>query len=181
MNRPLPIVLSQNKARLQQGNYGILYPIFISILYIIVSLSHTLSLINPRAYNHTQVPLLTASVSASLPTQSPFQGIRLAAHPTPTGILIRFSDETQLIWDKSPHTAGMIGAQLAALLKQRLQYLYLKTALAQDVHMEDPVVKIAADNALHYGDLLPILYALAEAGLSQYAFEVQLPEKADSR
>jgi biopolymer transport protein ExbD len=173
--------MSLRKTRLQLVNYWVLYPIFISSLFLCVCLSQVLSTLNPRVDSHTQIPYLPASMVSSEPIEPPFQGIWLAVHPTSTGVLIQLPDEPRLFWDKTPDTAKVVGTQLAAILTRKVQHLYLKTALSQRVEMTEPLVKIAADNALLYKDLLPVLYAMAEVGLSQYAFEVQLPIKTSSR
>src|SRR3989338_10945147 len=122
------------KTRLQSVQHWMLYPIFLSSLYLCVSLSHALSIPNPRVDSHTYVPHLPDTVI--LETQPPemaFQGIWLAIHPVSQGILIQVPGEIPLVWDKNPSTSAEISLQLTGMLKRSLQQLYLKTALSQRV------------------------------------------------
>lgn len=170
----LLLSISTKKDRLQSITHWGVYPIFLSSLYLCVSLSHTLSTLNPRIDSHTQVPQLSAKqLPISTDVTNTFHGIWLSVHSIPRGILIQLPGEPDLVWNRSPQTVADVSASLTKYLKKHVQHLYLKTALSQRIIPEDAMVKIAADHALQYGDLAPVLDAMATAGLSQYAFEVQ--------
>ena len=107
------------KTRLQSVQHWMLYPIFLSSLYLCVSLSHALSIPNPRVDSHTYVPHLPDTVI--LETQPPemaFQGIWLAIHPVSQGILIQVPGEIPLVWDKNPSTSAEISLQLTGMQAQ---------------------------------------------------------------
>lgn len=170
----LLLSISAKKDRLQSICYWGFYPIFLSSLYLCISLSHTLSTLNPHMDHRTHVPELSAKqLPISTGATNTFHGIWLSVHSIPNGILIQLPGEPDLIWNRSPQTIADVSTNLTKYLKKRVQDLYLKTTLSQRVTLEDAMVKIAADRTLQYGDVAPVLDALATAGLSQYAFEVQ--------
>ena len=170
----LHLSIFTKKDRMQSICYWGFYPIFLSSLYLCISLSHTLSTLNPHMDYHTHVPQLSAKkLPTSTVTTNTFHGIWLSVRSISKGILIQLPGEPDLVWNRSPYTMADVSASLTKYLKKHVQHLYLKTALSQRVTLEDATVKIAADQALQYGDLAPVFDAIAIAGLSQYAFEVQ--------
>lgn len=152
--------------RLHEPLWWFPFPLIISFALVLLLTAHVFGGTNPRMGN----PATVVSFPADLRRDS---AIWLSVTPIDGEIVVTTGDRKvfrypQDIADLEPLK------KLRAYLKEAVRREVEGAALGSEAYQHQTSVVIAADQRLKYLHVRPILYALAEAGISQYAFETQL-------
>lgn len=132
--------------------------------------------------------ILTGHLLPSLNVRlgSPAHLIELAGPPSPEGaiwfslsvrdqfVIVTTDDRTIIKWPVNATTTEAL-AGLKHYLLEKQKRVFVATALAKRVSLSESLVIISADSSLKYRHVRPVIYLLAQLGLSNYAFETTQP------
>lgn len=142
-------------------------PFFIAFGLVLVLTGHILFGTNPRAGNPANI--------ISFPSEPrKDSAIWLSVTPIDDQIVVTTSDRKVFKWKQQVRTSAEL-QPFVQYLKQRVAGEIEAAALAKQGLRKQVTTVIAADQRLKYLHVRPIVYALAEAGISLYAFETQNP------
>jgi biopolymer transport protein ExbD len=142
-------------------------PAFIAFGLVIVLTGHILFGTNPRAGNPANIISFPSEPRADA-------AIWLSVTPIDDQIVVTTSDRKVFKWRQQVRTPVELSA-FTNYLKRRVADEVEAAAMAKRALKKQATAVIAADQRLKYLHIRPIIYALAEAGISQYAFETQNP------
>lgn len=158
--------------RLDENPQWFPIPAFIAFGLVIVLTGHILFGTNPRAGNPANI--------ISFPSEArPDAAIWMSVTPIGDDIVVTTSDRKVFKWRQQVRNAEELG-QFVGYLKARVAEEIQAAAMAKRALKTQTNAVIAADQRLKYVHIRPIIYALAQAGISQYAFETQNPVVATS-
>lgn len=155
------------RERLGENLHWFPFPMLISFGLVLVLTGHILFGTNPRAGNPADI--------ISFPSEARKDAaIWISVTPIDDQIVVTTSDRKVFRWPQQVRSVDQ--------LKPFLDYLKLRVAdeveaagLAGRALKTQASAVIAADQRLKYLHVRPIVYAFAQAGISQYAFETQNP------
>lgn len=139
---------------------------------IIVILSAFIPLeINPRLFSQAK-PLQISGPEA------PPTSLWFAVAPTKEGISISTTDGKSFEL-KNDEREKERGEAFREYLSERKKELIKEKTLANRVDDQSTLVVLSADERLTYFHLRPVIYALASAGVTRYAFEGRIGKESD--
>ena len=94
--------------------------------------------------------------------------------PTPKEIIVTTNDRQVFYWPIDVRGVEQI-EDFISYLKVRAREEIMTAAIANEAFLSQTRVMIAADEHLRYRHIRPILYALAKANITNYAFETRMP------
>jgi hypothetical protein len=125
--------------------------------------------INPRLFSRAR-PLQLAGEEA------PPTDLWFAVAPTESGVSVTSIDGKIFELNNSA-PEGKRGEEFGNFLKQRKEELINNKILANEIDPDSTLVVLSADEQLTYFHLRPVVYALASAGFTRYAFEGRIIKK----
>lgn len=165
-NRPWVQSVLRLKERLGEAAQWYPFPAMIGFALVMILGGHLLTDLNPR---------LGARVDV-IPFDAPRHqdgGIWLGVYASGGQLNIVTSDRRRFSWSLSDNQVTA-SQELTDYLKQRTYKEAYSTALKMQTNMTQTTAVIAVDQTLKYAHLQPVIYALAQAGISQYGFETRL-------
>lgn len=155
------------KDRLREVIWWFPFPLLISFGLVLLLTAHIVFGTNPRAGSPADVIPLPAKAQQD-------SALWFSVTPIDDDIVVTTGDRKVFRWPQD--VRGMKELQpFVAFLKQRAADEITSAVLAGQVRLSQSQAVIAADQRLRFVHIRPILYALAEAGISLYAFETQNP------
>ncbi len=154
------------KERLAEAVQWYPFPAMIGFTLVMILGGHLLTDLNPR---------LGARVDV-IPFEAPKHqdgGIWLGIYESNQQLNVVTSDRRRFSWSLQDNQIAAT-SELRDYLIQRTQKEVHATALKMQTNMTQTTAVIAVDQTLKYAHLQPIIYALAEAGISQYGFETRI-------
>ena len=152
--------------RLKEGYSWTLVPSLLSFSLVLILIGHLLPSLNPRLGNLSKtLPLATS------PQQDGSMWISI--FPWQDNIVVMTSDRKKFIWPKKRPTQESLHP-FQVYLSERVQRESVAAGLSLQTNMARTSVVLAVDQRLKYAHILPIIYALAHAGISRYGFETNL-------
>ena len=138
-----------------------LFRSFLSLLFI----GYVLSNINPRLGHTADVlPFKTAHA---------FDDSIWASVILRNGVLrVTTEDRKHFSWNALSKNIDDV-REFSEYLKNRVLEITVSASLSKKVTLGQTHVILAVDQNLNYAHIKPIIYALAEAGISDYAFETK--------
>lgn len=155
------------KDRLQEPIWWFPYPALISFGLVLTLTAHVVSGTNPRMGNPADI------ISFPAPARKD-SAIWLSATPIDDKIVVTTSDRRIFRWSQKLQNVSEV-EPLVRYLKERVAAEITSAALMGRAFTTQTSAVIASDQRLKYLHIRPLLYALAEAGIAQYAFETQTP------
>ncbi len=153
--------------RLDENLHWFPWPFFIAFGLVLILTGHILFGTNPRAGNPANI--------ISFPSEPrKDSAIWISVTPIDDQIVVTTNDRKVFKWRQQVRTVEELGP-FVGYLKARVASEIQAAALAKQGLRKQVTTVIAADQRLKYLHVRPIIYALAEAGISQYAFETQNP------
>ena len=143
------------------------YPYLISFFLVILLTAHVI--FGTSAHLGTPADVIT------FPSETrKDSAIWLAVTPIGKDVVVTTSDRKIFKWPlETENLKGL--APLVAYLKDASAKEIEAAAIAKTAYAHQTTAVISADQRLKYMHVRPILYALAAAGISNYAFETQNP------
>jgi hypothetical protein len=158
--------------RLDENLHWFPVPALLAFGLVLLLTGHILFGTNPRAGNPANI--------ISFPSEPrPDAAIWMSVTPIGDEIVVTTGDRQVFKWRQQVRNAQELGF-FVKYLKERVANEIEAAALAKRALKSQTTAVIAADQRLKYLHIRPIIYALAEAGISQYAFETQNPVVATS-
>ncbi len=155
------------RERLDEAVHWFPYPMLISFALVLIFTGHVLFGTNPRAGNPANI--------ISFPSETrKDSAIWLSVTPIGDEIVVTTADRKVFRWRREVRSLSELKS-FSAYLKGRVADEVQGAAMAKHALASQVSAVIAADQRLKYLHVRPIIYALAEAGISQYAFETQNP------
>lgn len=151
------------------------YPVFLSVLLVLVLTAHLLSGTNPRMGNPADIISFAAE-------QHQDSSLWMTVTPINGDIVVTTGDRQVFRWSQSLATADGASArgfkEFLAYLRRRVNTEIAAAALLKRAMYTQTMAVVAADQRLKFLHLRPVLYAFAQAGITQYAFETLKPAVA---
>ncbi len=150
-----------------QTPFGIFpYPAAISFVFTLVIAQYLCLNINNRVGSRADI--------IAFPSEIESEGsVWLSITHENQNIFVSTDDKKVFQW--SIQTDSLVELQeFVAYLKKRRQERIYSAGLLNEAISNQLIVVLAIDQKLKYSHIRPILYALAEAGINQYAFETSL-------
>lgn len=155
------------KERLREVIWWYPFPLLISFSLVLLLTAHVLFGTNPRAGNPADIIAFPATAQKD-------SSLWLSVTPIDKDIVVTTGDRKVFRWRQD--VRGMKELQpLIVYLKARAASEIESAVLKGEASVAQTQAVIAADQRLKYLHVRPIIYALAAAGISQYAFETQNP------
>lgn len=142
------------------------YPCYISVGFLLIFSNHILLGLNARLGSPASVPMLDAP-------QSHQGSIWMAVSKSGDDIVITTSD--RFVFKITDEDHEQESSALLTYLKEKILEISISTALEKSAQIWQTQVILAVDKHLEFRHIRPILYELAKAGISHYAFEVKKP------
>lgn len=98
--------------------------------------------------------------------------------PVDGDIVVTTGDRKVFRW-RQDSRSYKASSDFSRYLEEHVKLQVEAAALAMRATEQQSVAVIAADQHLRYLHMRPILYALAEAGITRYAFETQIPGRSE--
>ena len=154
--------------RLHKPHSWAMIPAFLSFILVLILIGHLLPSTNPRLGNLAKIlPLVTAKQKDG--------SLWISIFPKDNDIVVLTSDRKKFIWPKhQPPTESLKPFQ--AYLGEKVQRESISAGLSLQTNLTRSSVVLAVDQRLKYAHILPIIYALAQAGISKYGFETSFHE-----
>lgn len=154
-------------ARLREPLDWYPFPLIVSFALVLLLTGHILFGPNPRAGNPADI--------ITFPAQ-PIKDSAIWMSVTPIGddIVVTTGRRKVFRWKQAVRNLTDLKPFIHHL-KELAQGEIESAALAKRAQPTQMLAVIAADQRLRYLHIRPIIYALAEAGIAQYAFETQNP------
>lgn len=159
--------LEQAKARLQETCSWFPYPGLFSFGLALLFSGHVLLGINPRIGNPADVLPFETEIAKE-------GAIWLSISLQKDKVVVSTDDRHIFSWNERDRDLNMI-APLTKHLKNKLVQITLSASLAKEISQTESLVVLAVDQSLKYLHIQPVLIALAQAGISDYAFETRQP------
>ncbi|MFK7824360.1 MAG: hypothetical protein AB8G05_09395 [Oligoflexales bacterium] len=155
------------KTRLQEGNSWFPYPCLFSFGLVLLFSGHILLGINPRIGNPADVLPFEAEIAKE-------GAIWLSISVQKGHVFVSTDDRHVFSWNEQNRNLDVI-EPLVKHLRNRLVQITLSASLAKEISHTESLVVLAVDQSLKYLHIQPILIALAQVGVSEYAFETRQP------
>ena len=155
------------KDRLYSSTSWFPFPFLISFITVLVFMGHSLFGINKRLGSPADLVQLAAE-------DEPEGSIWISCSPDQDEIVVTTSQKDVFRWSKNIENTEEI-TPLTDYLKKQIISMSYSANLQKRVSVAETKVVIAIDKTLKYKDVKPIIYALAQAAISDYAFEVKKP------
>lgn len=159
--------LRKQQERLKESSSWFPYPALISLSLVLLCSGQIVPNLNPRLGNPSDI--------------LPFHGepnvegaIWMSVSLIGTHVVVTTDTRKIMSWSASDRSLSA-AAPLVYFLKNRIQEITLAASLTKKASRADSLVVLATDQSLKYVHLKAILYALASAGISEYAFETREP------
>jgi len=161
------------KQRLRESSSWYPFPCLISFFLVLLLTAHVVLSTNPRAGHAASVlPLVADEAEDSV--------IWLSVTSENGQITVADNYRQVFSWSEEVQTIQSLDA-FVRHLKSRVADEIKSAALSKRIYQSQKQVIIAIDQQLKYRHFRPILYALAEAGISNYGFEtVNLYDEQES-
>jgi hypothetical protein len=155
------------KTRLRAPLWWFPAPILISCGLALVLTSHTLLGTNPRTGNPADVLTFPGEEQKD-------SAVWLSMTPMGKDVVVTTNDRQIFRWPQDTRDMTPL-RPFVEYLKRRTAVEISGAALSGRSSPEQTTAVIAADQRLKFLHVRPVLYAFAEAGITQYAFETQSP------
>jgi biopolymer transport protein ExbD len=153
--------------RLTEGLHWFPYPALISIGFLLIFSGHILFNLNPRIGSQSTPIILEGSTASE---GSIWMAVLLRKDK-----LVITTDSKQIFqWNADKIDKKELEPFIAYLKAEKLS-LSFSALLAKRIQLIQTLVVMAVDQQLNYAQVRPLLYALSQAGISHYAFEVKKP------
>ena len=166
-NRLLKKHLNLAKTRLQETSSWFPYPSLFSFGLALLFSGHILLGINPRIGNPADVIPFEAEHAKE-------GAIWLSISLQKGNVVVSTDDRHVFSWSEQNRDLKVI-EPLARHLEKRLVQITLSASLAKEISHTESLVVLAVDQSLKYLHIQPVLIALAQVGISEYAFETRQP------
>ncbi len=151
------------KQRLRDSYSWYPFPCLISFFLVLLLTAHVVLSTNPRAGHAAAVlPLAAEETEDSV--------IWLSVTADNGKITVADNERRVFSWPEDVQTIESLSA-FVTHLKDRAEIEIKAAALSKRIYQSQKRVILAVDQKLKYRHFRPILYALAEAGFSNYGFE----------
>ena len=154
-------------ARLKEPVSWFPYPALISIVLVLLFTGHLIPKLNPRLGNPADILPFTAPPAEEGP-------IWLSVSLINQKVIVTSDNREVFTWDAWSRNVDT-AKPLIDFLHNRIKNITLSTSLRKKANSSESLVILAVDQGLKYLHLKLILYALASAGISEYAFETRKP------
>lgn len=151
------------KQRLRHSYSWYPFPCLISFFLVLLLTAHVVLSTNPRAGHGAAVLPLAAEESED-------SVIWLSVTAENGTITVADNERRVFTWSEDVQTIESLDAFVAHLKKRAAEEIK-SAALSKRIYQSQKRVVLAVDQKLKYRHFRPILYALAEAGFSNYGFE----------
>ena len=141
----------------------------IGVLFFLIFKIYILSATN----DHIGNPATPLTLKAEL---APLDTMWFSVSPSKDGqnLVVTSSERRVFIWNPVKDDAN--GAQKWVLfLKEQIQQLYMRATLQRRMSASQTRLTLSVDKKVKYSELRSVLGAMAQAGISEYAFEVRHP------
>lgn len=159
--------LSNALDRLKEGSLWFPYPCIISFFLSLLLISHILVGLNPRLGNPANILPFKAEPSKE-------GAIWFSVSLKNTTLIFTTSDRKVFRWSLDSNDNTQIKL-LKDYLKNQIERVSLTATLSKSLSHIQSMVVFAVDQRVTVKHLRPILYILAEVGISEYAFETIQP------
>ena len=155
------------RERLQESKSWFPYPCLFSFGLVLLFSGHILLGINPRIGN-------PADVLPFKSTKAKEGAIWLSVSLQKGRVMVSTDNRHVFSWNEQDRNLQII-KPLVSHLRDRIVQITLSASLAKEISHTESLVVLAVDQSLKYLHIQPILAALAQAGISDYAFETRQP------
>ena len=163
LNKHLDMV----RSRLQESSSWFPYPCLFSFGLVLLFSGHILTGINPRIGSPADV--------LPFKSETAKEGAIWLSISVHKGLVVVSTDDRHIFsWDERDRDLGMVDS-LVKHLRNRIVEITLSASLAKEISHTESLVVLAVDQSLKYLHIQPVLTALAQAGISEYAFETRQP------
>ena len=159
--------LRKQQDRLKESISWFPYPALISLSLVLLCSGQIIPNLNPRLGNPADILPFNGEPNAE-------GSIWLSVSLIGKQIVITTDSREVMSWDASSRSLSAADP-LIRFLKHRIKEITLAASLTKKASRSDSLVVLATDQSLKYVHLKSILYALASAGISEYAFETRVP------
>lgn len=159
--------------RLRLPYYWYPYPALISVALVYILSGHILPGINPRLGSMANV----LSFKAKRQNEG---SIWIGAYPDKGQIVIQTGDRHNFRWPLNTRSEKDISAFIL-YLKERVKKESVATGLSLQTSLTKISAVLAIDQRLNYGQIQPIITALAQAKISRYGFETQTIKRSNNQ
>ncbi|MEN9834892.1 MAG: hypothetical protein RL011_1085 [Pseudomonadota bacterium] len=158
--------------RLKQPLWWFPYPCLLVFGLQLILTAHILFSTNPRLGHHAEVVRFPSAPSRD-------SSIWLSVTAGDKSTIVTTNDRRVFKWSESLRSSDDL-KDFAFYLRRRMVEEIQTASLVQRSLRSQTRVVIAADQSLKYSHIKPIIHALAQAGISNYAFETLNPVVASS-
>jgi len=158
------------KERLRQPESWFPYPVLLSVLLILHFTSQVLFNTSSRMGSPAEVIELDSKPTATTT-------LWFSVTPINDEIVVISDDHKIFRWKQDVRNKDDL-KEFRDFLKTKTKAVVLSATMAKEKLKSKTRAIIAADQRLKYLHIRPIIYALAEAGISQYGFETKIPALA---
>lgn len=155
--------------RLREVQLWFPLPCLISYFLVLLLIGHLLLGLNPRLGNHASLLPFDAKKSDE-------GAIWIAASLSNDQIIVTTSTRKVFKINSNKPSSQSI-KNLTDYLKKETENVLITAAISRKISHIQSILVIAVDQQMTMRHLRPILYAMAEAGISEYAFETKIPPK----
>jgi hypothetical protein len=159
--------LNGMKLRLREPMWWFPLPLFISASLVMILTAHVISGTNPRTGNPADIITFPSEPRKD-------SALWMTITQMDEEIVVTTGDRRVFRWHQQVKTMEEL-APFIKYLKERVAGEIESAALMKRAFTTQTSAVIAADQRLKFLHVRPLLYALAAAGISQYAFETQNP------
>lgn len=160
-------VVKLHRENLSSYSMYIPYPALITVLFVLVIMGHIVLGLNNKVGNPAEPVVLQA-------TQAPLGSIWLAISHVDDKIVVLTSNRKMLGWTaQNPKPEEL--QKIIDYIEQTTKTLALAASLEKKLLKSQTVVTLAVDKSMRFQDFTPMFFVLAQAGISEYAFEVKQP------
>ena len=167
------LALTNLQERLRQPGLWYPYPAMISFALIVILTGHLLPGLNPRLGSRAEI---IEFYGKSERAGAIWLGVLMAKDR----IYVRTAERSTFSWSAKSDRMKDLQA-FTRYLKDRAKKEALSSGLSLEGHLTRTTVVLAVDQRLKYVHIRPIIMALAEAGISHYAFETIMKKETRPR
>lgn len=159
------------KERISQGETWFPYPALISFFFVIMFVGHLLPSLNSRFGSPAKLVKYNT-------LKEPEGSIWLSLYPSDGRVFVKTYDRQSFSWALENPSQEDI-QPFVEYLKETVKKVKLSIGLTKEIDYVKTSAVISTDVNLNYYHVKPVLYALGQANISNYAFETLLYDKED--
>lgn len=157
----------QVKNRLREPIWWFPYPLLISFGLVTLLTSHSLFGTNPRVGNPADIIVFPGETQKD-------SALWMSVTPIGEDVVVTTGNRVIFRWRQDIKDLKPLEPFIVHL-KQQVAEEIETAVITQEARVSQATAVIAADQSLKYLHIRPIIHALAEAGISRYAFETKNP------